>query len=1003
MTRPTFLGLSVQDFKTSIGWGANQTSTLTVQLVQDLLNGDEPAPGPLGGPIYFQFGSLNFFGLLQRWSKKKSPAGFPVYEATCVDPREILEGTSLIIGQYMGSVAPVANLLSPFGWWENTGYGNSLANDAGMPWDQMSAAIKSICNASVSGPYGGPLSFRGTKYGLDLSQMPIPDAGYRVGGGNASTVGLLEVISTICEDGACDFFVDLVGFTITIRTVSRRVQPPLGTINNFINENTGSILRNEDGLEVRNEVTSSFLTGGDVCDLYQTDDSAMSSFWGYDIAGNPILGVPGQWVFQAPGAGRIKPVISVVPTEFMSLNATGIADIIGSTSYKCSTLEMRLAMVNYESWAAFIYNWRPDVKPFIFTPFANGLPAILQRPVKPDGVNSAKANAILSARTSLGTTFLNKAMRLYEFVRKYGNDFFGKKFLVGLPFIFTKQDPETLQFGYSQEPTDAGWQPDGATPLGLTLLNQNVMQTQDSRFRAFVGYANAVGCDTSRVSDQDTVSQTDGSMYIRANVSKEMVFLPNGQPAALVTLGSAVYAPSVDAFGDLSIVAATTFGATPEQAQPMFKNKAFGNVGGIKCWPDAFYPDAFAIPLKSTVLAYGPWYVAGPPGKVKAEIDSSMTPWTYGGWDEMNAAANAKVLNAVTNMQVSEAGLLEVAGMPSCSLGGVLQTGGPNVSNIEVSFGKDGITTSYRFATFTPRFGVFSKQTADRIKRLGQTAMNVRKSLLASVKQEGGIEDTFEAAARGFMANAPKAIKMESPHEVLVCHSEWDPDGVGWRVCPQSLTYEEAVGSSNSDDDKAYSRTAIMSLDGLLRPYTTSSSGVGMAAVTTPTNMTGHNSFILNPWLAGNDIAYLAFGNSYTDANSYRNGNDATSTRAMALRGPVVISGWGYDLQGNPVPGNGSGGWFPNLLRRCDVWKVGPLDVAWDNERGVWTPPGNRMGTIAATGAIGPGGSGLMTLVSGSSLAVWNPWSVPVSGVTVAAAYMADTNRWNIIAADCSM
>ncbi len=419
------------------------------------------------------------------------------------------------------------------------------------------------------------------------------------------------------------------------------------------------------------------------------------------------------------------------------------------------------------------------------------------------------------------------------------------------------------------------------------------------------------------------------------------------------------------------------------------------------------------------MLTYGPWYVAGAPGKVKVELDSSMTPWSYGGWNEMNAAGAARVLNAVTNMQVSEAGLLELAGPPSCSLGDTLQGGGPNVSNIDVSYGKEGITTSYRFATFTPRFGVFSKQTADRIKRLGQTAMEVRKSLVASVNQAIDVQGAMEMAARGFMANAPKVVKAESPHEVLICHSRHDLDGSGnfsgWRVCPQSLTFEEAYSTASADNDANFRQTAMMSMDGLLRPYSTATSAVGMPGVAAPSNTTGPNAASLNPWASGNDVSYLAYGSTYNGVNSYRNGNDPASTRAMGLRAPVMLTGWGYDLQGNQVPGDGSGNlnctnppgvgsghWVANVLRRADLWKAGPLDVAWDDERGVWTPPGNRMGVVALGSGIKPGASGVMTLVSGRNLLVWNPWSIGVSGVTVAAAYMADTNRWNIIAADCT-
>src|SRR5262249_43983345 len=154
-------------------------------------------------------------------------------------------------------------------------------------WNLIVTALLNICDNPVAGAYGGPLTFRGNSYSLDLSELPVPDSNYRMGG---TTLYLLDAIAAICDDGGRDFFVELQGFKIKVRTADRKNQPPLGTIAQAISANTGNVERSEDGLEVRNEVTSSFLVGGDVCDLYQTDEDGAFSFWGYDINGEAILG-----------------------------------------------------------------------------------------------------------------------------------------------------------------------------------------------------------------------------------------------------------------------------------------------------------------------------------------------------------------------------------------------------------------------------------------------------------------------------------------------------------------------------------------------------------------------------------------------------------------------------------------------------------------------------------------------------------------------------------------
>lgn len=104
------------------------------------------------------------------------------------------------------------------------------------------------------------------------------------------------------------------------------------------------------------------------------------------------------------------------------------------------------------------------------------------------------------------------------------------------------------------------------------------------------------------------------------------------------------------------------------------------------------------------------------------------------------------------------------------------------------------------------------------------------------------------------------------------------------------------------------------------------------------------------------------------DTGKYQN-----NQRFFALRGPLMVHGWGYDLEGYPVP-NASGEYqydgdgniikyqdkpmFKNQQVQPDgslsspykektfykgwaslptTWPVGPIDLRWDNDAGVWT------------------------------------------------------------------
>jgi hypothetical protein len=992
------------DVKSSMGWGSEQTSELRVTLVQDIADGDVPAPPPMGTPVYFQLGNFKFAGLLQRWTKRRSTSGNPIWEAVCNDPREILRSAQLIIGDYNGSNYGMRNLINVFGWWENNfGFGSSLANDSGMPWNLIKVALTSICNQPLQTIYGGPLNSRGFSYALDLTELPVPDIHYRMGRG---FIGLMDAITQLCDDGGVDFFVELVGFTIKVRTVSRLNQPPLGTIAAITETNTGNVLRTEDGFEARNEVTSAFLTGGAVCQIHQTDSTNMASFWGYDILGRPIIGIPGTAKFfgPIPAGGGAAPLLAEVSTEYMDLNATGVEDIVGSVYYPCSTVEMRLAMVNYESWSSFMWNYKPQFRNVIYSPFKNpivdgALAPAGKKIVRPDMINDAKAIADMVANVNSDVHV--KAQRLYEYVRGYATEFYGKQFLVGLPFILSRRDPETLQITHTQEPTDGGYLPEDSPPLGLSPLNQDVFKTGDGRFRAFVGFAGLAGLDLSRVNPGDSIVENN-TLYLRANVNPSIVFLPGNKPAALINLGSAVYHEAIDSVGDSKIVAAV-LQMPPAQAQPWLERN-FGPIG-LRIHPIARYPSATAIPLKNNVLTYGPWYVIGAPGKVRYENDPSMTPWNFGGWSNMNLAGAARVLNAVTNMQVSESGSIDLVGAPSASLGDVLEAGGPNITNIDISYGRDGITTSYRFQTYTPRFGVFSKPLADRIKQIGLTAQQLRKNVRANINQGLAAAETSKMAFQGFLANAPKAVNPKTPHEVVVAHCLTEQDQSGKtqiRVAPMTMTYEEAVALAKSNG--AYAQTAVCSLDGILRPFTTKV-GAGEAALmpafVTPSATQGLHVGNLNPFVTGNDITYLANKQTYDRLHTFESGNDVADTRGVALRGPVMVAGWGFDMDGKPVPGNGSGSWLDNVLRRSDKWKVGPVDMLWDERRGVWTSHDLLAGTI---GNISAGGSGLMTVTgyTGWNLMVYNLFSSTAPSGKVIAGYIAPLHRWYVIAADCT-
>lgn len=105
-------------------------------------------------------------------------------------------------------------------------------------------------------------------------------------------------------------------------------------------------------------------------------------------------------------------------------------------------------------------------------------------------------------------------------------------------------------------------------------------------------------------------------------------------------------------------------------------------------------------------------------------------------------------------------------------------------------------------------------------------------------------------------------------------------------------------------------------------------------------------SFDLDPYFFFRDNDYgitLRSGNA-TDMNHTKDplaSGTSRSVQAMVTKGPIYLSGWGYDICGLPMPHSNvptSGRYFdPRTSVNRAIWKTGPVDLRWDDDRKVWT------------------------------------------------------------------
>ncbi len=342
-----------------------------------------------------------------------------------------------------------------------------------------------------------------------------------------------------------------------------------------------------------------------------------------------------------------------------------------------------------------------------------------------------------------------------------------------------------------------------------------------------------------------------------------------------------------------------------------------------------------------------------------------------------------------------------------------------------------------------------------------KSSRQVRTLALESLKQRKLIaNDAALAVQRRLKSREGRLLQTSSPHMVLAGEIvPWNTGNYSRpSVSTSSITELNLVVNK---EDPEYQKKAVMSLDGLLRPVsvqdaagtlpqfaTAKLGGVqthGSRGTQPPVDKTGAAGSLLeyNPSLdikylhplqnpssyqaitgrvaqdksdtptVGHDIEILGRdwdageavpGEMGMAIQGYLNNNgDLTSYdykedyRMLALRGPLLMQGWGYDLDGFPIPNKAdseaaaSTGNFTdaslqnkfldNHLRKSDTWPVGPIDLRWDRDRACWTIPQYRLvnatadqliaATVGSTGtAILDGGP---TLYDGSGNAISNP------------------------------
>ena len=1075
--RTQFLGATISQYSASIGWNGAQ-GELTSVVINDTCNGggvsygsngngnasvsggpDSFNPPQLGYPVTFRYSGFRFAGILQNWKEDDTADGPKQYTIRIIDPKDIIDGTQVILNNYIGETFGVPNLLNVFGWLEHNlgaacpeftaswyppfgfnvilnylpagGFGG--ADDrGGLPWWQIRLALTYILNVGANvDSFGSNLQYRDHRYNVDLTDLPALDDWVRF---SNDSMSLSEIIHEVCELTSHDYFYTLVNHnTIKVNVIDRSLQAndnsawnvdtavgvdidyrlDLGTIGSSVGSATG-VTNKSRGVELRQAFTNSFLMGEYRQDLWQTNlmlsdsNSTIWPYWGRDINNNFIV-----------GHGVAYENNPITTEHYFDIPVDGWAIPGLSGLWRVTSTELRFALEGETVWRNFVLARQPALENLIKLSAENKLPAIGTQHfdfmangiTKPLHIESSDQKQAENANRE--GAHWDWGTKIYENVKQYG-ELFGKKYMVRLPYLCLKTDsttPYTLQTNWNIA-RDGGWFEGAVLGLlpGSALLEH--FRQDDGKIVAMVGFQSPYPLDLSNLTNQEDYIQLNPyTAYVKCQV-EELIMFGVGDWRAIISLPGVVTVsqpnPDLQQILGLWTLLRMKYGSGTIPDIALFE--AGKTIGAdriqYRLHPLPQIPMAAAIPLQSNRLLYGPWaatvgdlssVTTNTAGKTMYERNADYAPWNFGSVTRMNTAGDAWAISKLSDHYVIEQGTVTVADAPNISLGAALFSGGPPVTRLDTRLSGDrsAITSQYTMKTYTPEYAKLSQQFIASVKRNGMWALKAnrmfRKWALEKNKQFlDRVSNFWKQRARWNVR-----YNTGSSHDLLAGMVMGDIGSAGTK---QNIVVNTEMRKLLPELDAlrpdSYVNKAVMETTGLLRPFSTKNSSVlpSFENAGSPSGecdqsiMKDHTLFYsreqvppivceephlpivmetLSPFLSGkasvngltladdsvgHDIEYIARDGVYPGHLSVRQPSDNYSSthwyRGICLRGPLMIAGWGYDIDNKPVPNsspsypdNATLKFEDNWLRKPQSWKCGPVDLRWDHRRKVWTAP----------------------------------------------------------------
>lgn len=536
---------------------------------------------------------------------------------------------------------------------------------------------------------------------------------------------------------------------------------------------------------------------------------------------------------------------------------------------------------------------------------------------------------------------------------------------------------------YNIAPSDSGWSNPTTLKAKASGMPQEVFDgeilNQDGKTGNFVIIPTqglpVIGADPK------SCFYSGNDLWVRASLNPDYIYIDN-KPYVLVTLSQAIFLFRSNSMNEVGYWPITNCFFGVKDRNSVFGQSLNVSTGGV---PEA--PTSFILNFKSTRNDfYGPWYVGtkGVGGKTKVEQDTNLVPWAFNSSSKLEEVAQKK-LKDLTPISIFETGSYTRVGLPEFSLGQEMQAGGPKLTSISATYGTSGITTQHTFRTFTSKFGLPSRYMLERMKKTALKAYSDRKNILGLFneakrkKQSESLRSAGFGISSYFLDYIGRKNDRWSPHgHILMAQIPVQKNyagrfgavgGTNAEVKTLGITVKHLEASAafrkQSSDGQIPSNKAGVSLDAIFSPYSNfadfyacSLTSKAYAPKVNFDDKTIATAISLNPFQLNSYIGSFMSDDSdrycnwtantapqtLTKLNSLGGGKTGViKSRAIALRGPLMISGWGQSLYYPKitVPDNDKGENHPG---RTAEGYAGPLDLMWDDIRGVWTSHGTLIG-----------------------------------------------------------